>query len=124
MKKGYDVQLYVDEDSRSFIKNFGGLVGCEAIPQKDLVDGENVIVKFVIDRDKISRGAGRKPKDVPFHKVGEVYRYRHMEDHTPEETAVWCGLSLRTYQRWVERLKYFGAWKADSEEPFTLPKKV
>lgn len=118
MKK-FHVRLAVDEESKAFIKEFDELFGCKAACKKELKDGETAVVDFEIDRHAISRGAGRPKKDLKIDKtVAEVYAYQ--ANRTQKETAAWLGISLRTYQRYLASLKYWGLWGPDDREPFAM----
>lgn len=112
MKKVFTVQIYMDGEARDLIQSFDGLYGCTAVPKKtDVKDGEFALVDFSIDREAISRGAGRPRKDRSIDKtVAEVFAYA--QSHTQKATAAWLGLSLRTYQRYVKSLTDWGMWRA------------
>lgn len=84
---------------------YGLAISVRNSTQKDRKD--KYVLVLDIDTDTVKhthndRGAGRKAKQTGKLR-SEVAEYA--ETHTPEETASWLGLSLRTYQR---RLKSHG----------------
>lgn len=115
MEKSYILQMSVDDDAKSFIADFNSLFGCTATCTRES-DGW-MSVRFTINREKITRGAGRPRKDRTIDKsVAEVYAYA--ETHTQRETAAWLGLSLRTYQRYIKSLDAWGLWREDVSDIF------
>lgn len=58
------------------------------------------------------RNAGRK-RDKGYAKtVSEIFNYR--KTHTSEESAVFAGVGLRTYQRRVRKYKTLNRWHEDN----------
>lgn len=117
MKREFTVQICMDDEAKDLIQAFDSLYGCTAVPQKTVKNGDWVMVDFSIDREAISRGAGRPRRDrdldIPVSKV-----YEYSQHHTQKETAAWLGLSLRTYQRYVKSLEKYGMWRADVRDLF------
>ena len=59
-----------------------------------------------------TRGAGRK-SIISEHTIREVFEYSL--NHSTSDTAVFAGVSLRSFQRHVARYKENGIWCSESE---------
>ncbi len=79
----------------------------------NLINRETVcLLAFSIDDKKfdrvVHRNAGRIPKNTHLHRTSEVFLYA--QNHTAKQTAEFCQISLRTYQRRLKREKEQGTW--------------
>lgn len=119
--ENYRVSIYMNDEGRKFLDDFNRIVGCMAkVPDNTKVDDYSS-VEISIDREKITRGAGRKAKRCD-KKICDVYEYEAKNGKTA--AAAYCGLSLRTYDRWKKRLEDQGEWFETNDFFFNLPEKT
>ncbi len=73
-------------------------------------DSATVILSYVNNVAK--RNAGRKKNKGQAKSVSEVFVYR--KNHSSKETALYAGVSIRTYQRRVKTYKEINRWHEDN----------
>ncbi len=115
---GYTIQKTTDtEQDTKHLSEILAKVGIKV----NLLNRETVsLLTFSIDEKKfdtvVHRHAGRNKKNLNAHKTCEVYQYA--QTHTAQETADYCGISLRTYQRRLKSEREHGTWNTDTETYF------
>lgn len=115
---GYMVQKTADTEQDT--KRLSELLAKVGI-RVALINRETVtLLTFSIDHDKyesvVNRHAGRNKKNPELRRTSEVFVFA--KNHSAKETAEFCQISLRTYQRRLKLERDRGTWDINNNNYF------